>query len=164
MGGFDRGQGGYSPGQGGTVVATLQAHHDRGAPDERVIGFAQNQRDEVRLLDKAGSLAAEPGMKQQTYVFQTRVARNGRGAPDAIAPTLTSCEGGTHADTKPHVFGAGLGVRRLMPVECLRLQAFPDDWLDLEPPLSDSAKYRLIGNAITVSVAEWIGRRITKVR
>jgi site-specific DNA-cytosine methylase len=44
--------------------------------------------------------------------------------------------------------------------DCLRLQGFPDDWLDLDPPLSDSAKYRLIGNAVTVPVAEWIGRRL----
>ena len=51
-------------------------------------------------------------------------------------------------------------VRRLIPTECLRLQGFPDDWLDLTPPLSDSAKYRMVGNAVTVDVIEWIGRRI----
>lgn len=54
-----------------------------------------------------------------------------------------------------------MGVRRLMPVECLRLQGFPDDWLDgLE--LSDSAKYKMCGNAVCVNVAEWIGRRIVE--
>lgn len=93
-------------------------------------------------------------------IFQTRIGRNGRGQPKDIADNLTSSEGGSHADSKPHVFGAGYGVRRLMPVECLRLQGFPDDWLDLDPPLSDSAKYRMIGNAVTVTVAEWIGQRI----
>lgn len=53
------------------------------------------------------------------------------------------------------------GVRRLTPLECCRLQAFPDDWLD-GLRLSDSAKYRLLGNAVTVNVAEWIGRRIVQ--
>ena len=53
-----------------------------------------------------------------------------------------------------------MAVRRLTPVECCRLQAFPDDWLDLDPPLSDSAKYRQVGNAVTVNVAEWIARRL----
>lgn len=36
----------------------------------------------------------------------------------------------------------------------------PDDWLDLNPPLSNSTKYRLIGNSVAVPVIEWIGRRI----
>lgn len=49
------------------------------------------------------------------------------------------------------------GVRRLTPTECARLQGFPDDWLD---GLSDSAKYRVLGNAVSVPVAEWIGRRM----
>ena len=54
----------------------------------------------------------------------------------------------------------GLTVRRLTPLECARLQGFPDEWLDLCPPLSDSACYRVFGNAVAVPVAEWIGRRI----
>ena len=54
-------------------------------------------------------------------------------------------------------------VRRLTPTECLRLQGFPDDWLDLTPPLSDSAKYRMVGNAVAVPVIRWIGRRIMEV-
>lgn len=57
----------------------------------------------------------------------------------------------------------GLVVRRLTPTERLRLQSLPDDWLDVEPPLSDSAKYRMIGNAGVVNVLEWIGRRLVSV-
>lgn len=95
--------------------------------------------------------------------FQTRVSRNGRGQPSDTVPALTSCEGGTHADSKPHVFGAEMTVRRLTPTECLRLQGLPDDWLDLDPSLSDSAKYRMIGNGGVVNVLEWIGRRIMAV-
>lgn len=53
-----------------------------------------------------------------------------------------------------------MAVRRLTPTETLRLQGFPDWWLDLDPPLSDSAKYRMVGNAVTCSVAAWIARRV----
>jgi DNA (cytosine-5)-methyltransferase 1 len=58
-------------------------------------------------------------------------------------------------------------VRRLVPVENERLQGFPDDWTlpddtSLEDKL-DSARYRAIGNAVTVNVAEWLGDRIRKV-
>ncbi len=51
-------------------------------------------------------------------------------------------------------------VRRLLPVECCRLQGLPDSWLDVDPPLSDSQKYRFIGNGGSVPTLEWIGSRI----
>lgn len=79
----------------------------------------------------AGSLSARPGMKQQTYLamaFQTRCARNGRGMPDEVTPALTGATCGGHADTRPHIFGPAVGVRRLTPRECERLQGFPDDY------------------------------------
>jgi len=55
---------------------------------------------------------------------------------------------------------ASTGVRRLTPVECERLQGFPDGWTDLGP---DSRRYAALGDAVTVPVAEWIGRRIMEV-
>lgn len=54
-----------------------------------------------------------------------------------------------------------LAVRRLLPVECLRLMAFPDNWLD-GLGLADSVKYRMIGNSVVVNVVEWLARRIIK--
>lgn len=54
----------------------------------------------------------------------------------------------------------GLRVRRLTPVECERLQGFPDDWTDGQ---TDGHRYRQLGNAVTVPVAEWIGRRLVEV-
>ena len=51
------------------------------------------------------------------------------------------------------------GVRRLMPIECERLQGFPDNWT---AGFSDSARYRMLGNAVSVPVIEWIGRRIVE--
>lgn len=49
------------------------------------------------------------------------------------------------------------GVRRLMPVECERLQGFPDNWTGM---CRDSQRYKQLGNAVTVPVVEWIARRI----
>lgn len=51
----------------------------------------------------------------------------------------------------------GASIRRLTPVECERLQAFPDGWTALGP---DSRRYAALGDAVTVTVAEWAGRRI----
>ena len=46
------------------------------------------------------------------------------------------------------------GVRRLTPIECERLQAFPDGWT--EPAVSDSARYKALGNAVTVNTVRWV--------
>ena len=73
-----------------------------------------------------------------------------------IMPALRSPSGGG-----ANQFVAGsFGVRRLTPVECERLQGFPDGWTAGE---SDSARYRILGNAVCVNVAEWIARRIAGV-
>lgn len=71
-----------------------------------------------------------------------------------IAPTLQQ-RMGTGGNQVPLV-----GVRRLTPVECERLQGFPDDWTDGQ---ADSVRYRQLGNAVAVPVVEWIGRRIAEV-
>jgi len=101
----------------------------------------------------------------------------------AIAATLNSGgnEGGfrtepgdhlvtrTLSSTAPEEGGPGdrvpitqdhLGVRRFTPTECERLQGFPDGWTE---GLSDSARYRCLGNAVTVNVAEWVAKRLVRM-
>ena len=48
-------------------------------------------------------------------------------------------------------------VRRLTPVECERLQGFPDNWTDNQ---ADSNRYKQMGNAVAVPVVEWIVNRM----
>ncbi len=57
------------------------------------------------------------------------------------------------------VMGPAVGVRRLTPTECERLQGFPDDWTQLGGT-PDSRRYSALGDAVTVNVAEWIGGRL----
>jgi site-specific DNA-cytosine methylase len=51
-------------------------------------------------------------------------------------------------------------VRRLTPVECERLQGFPDNWTDGQ---ADSNRYKQMGNAVAVPVVEWIISRMVAV-
>lgn len=53
-------------------------------------------------------------------------------------------------------------LRRLTPLECERLQGFPDNYTNV-PGMSDSSRYACIGNSMTVNVMRWIGRRIDTV-
>jgi DNA (cytosine-5)-methyltransferase 1 len=67
-----------------------------------------------------------------------------------------------HSD--PPRLATGYAIRRLLPVETLRLQGFPSDYFDgvllRGKPLSDSAKYKMVGNSIAIPCLRWIKRRL----
>lgn len=59
----------------------------------------------------------------------------------------------------------GYVVRRLMPIECERLQGFPDNYTNIEykgAPAKDGPRYKALGNSMAVPVMRWIGERIAK--
>jgi DNA (cytosine-5)-methyltransferase 1 len=59
---------------------------------------------------------------------------------------------GTGGNNMPLVNDEAI-VRRLTPLECERLQGFPDGWTDGQP---DTHRYKQMGNAVAVPVVEWI--------
>lgn len=69
-----------------------------------------------------------------------------------ISPALTCSEN--------HKYLIGMQVRRLMPVECERLQGFPDGHTDI-PGAKDGPRYKALGNSMAVPVMRWIGKRIS---
>ena len=59
-----------------------------------------------------------------------------------------------------------MAVRRLTPVECERLQGFPDNYTDIKPKgkeTPDGPRYKALGNSMAVPVMAWIGKRIQMV-
>lgn len=100
--------------------------------------------------------------------------REGGGAielGDDLAFTLRASSGG---GDKPHVLtriadSVRWCVRRLMPIECERLQGFPDGWTDVPAPgrnasLADSPRYKALGNSMAVPVLHYIGQQMAAVR
>jgi DNA (cytosine-5)-methyltransferase 1 len=80
-----------------------------------------------------------------------------------VAATLTKRSDGT--GTGPSLL-QNMAVRRLTPVECERLQGFPDHYTDIKPkgkPTSDGPRYKALGNSWAVPVVNWIGKRIMMV-
>jgi DNA (cytosine-5)-methyltransferase 1 len=168
------GTGGFASGQGGTVVCTTgqrmsaltgdgaDASEDgtgRGTP---IIAFAQNQRDEVRDLgDRAGALAAEPGMKQQTYVMAVQEDnQNGVCERPTVGTLRPDAPGTQPGGSLLRVAGT---VRRLTPRECERLMGWPDDWTRYREDgseIADGPRYRMCGNGVVGTVAHWLGRRL----
>ena len=96
-----------------------------------------------------------------------------------VSGTITSNTGGGGETQNPAFVRENLTVRRLTPIECERLQGFPDNWTSEKMELilegnewkatgkvltqADGPRYKQMGNAVTVNVAEWIGKQIGKV-
>ena len=61
-------------------------------------------------------------------------------------------------------------IRRLTPLECERLQVFPDNGTQIEwkgkskDQCPDSHRYKAIGNSMAVPVMRWIGERVKKIK
>jgi DNA (cytosine-5)-methyltransferase 1 len=141
-----------------------------------------------------GALAAEPGMKQQCYVaFNLRGREGGSQAEMTDQASLRSASGGSSRsyvavglDEEQNAVEDGMGcprahssggfegsvmtpalqVRRLLPVECCRLQGFPDNYLDITingKPAADGNKYKALGNSMAVPCMTWIGKRLQLV-
>lgn len=157
----------------GKICPTITGDHENRVTDyTAVVAFTQNQRDEVRELhDRAGALAAEPGMKQQTYVAQSALTPWDNQArrvysEDGSFPALSAREhAGQNQQTVLHKTALRWIVRRLTPTECERLQGFPDgwtyigEWIDSKGKRhnpSDSPRYKALGNSIALPQWWWI--------
>lgn len=78
-------------------------------------------------------------------------------------PTPDLCHTLPKKAEPPIAYGARMRVRRLMPVECERLQGLPDGHTAVTvrgKPAADGPRYKAIGNSMAVPVMRWIGRRI----
>jgi DNA (cytosine-5)-methyltransferase 1 len=74
------------------------------------------------------------------------------------APTLSKSHGHAVGTNKSSNFA----VRRLTPIECERLQGFPDNYTNI-PNAADGPRYKALGNSMAVPVMHWIGKRIQQV-
>jgi DNA (cytosine-5)-methyltransferase 1 len=115
------------------------------------------------LLAEEQSLTSATGNGQtlfqpEPWAFSAGNSARARsmGEAQGIAPPVRAGDSGSVRS--PTIAGADYGVRRLTPVECERLQSFPDGWT--EPAGSDSARYKAMGNAVTVNVVRWILERM----
>ena len=93
-------------------------------------------------------------VRTTVIVFHPHRSDGARIQGDTIN-TLTSFMGTGGLNTP--MVANDVDVRRLTPVECERLQGFPDGWTDGQ---SDSHRYKQMGNAVTVNVIKWIGKRL----
>jgi len=66
--------------------------------------------------------------------------------------------------TGVHGVSNKMAVRRLTPVECERLQGFPDNYTNIKENCPDGPRYKAMGNSMAVPVMKWIGERINNYK
>ena len=103
------------------------------------------------LASQAGGLGAKTGLYAIGGLQAHQKARK-----DGISPTLTQAMGMGGGQT-PIVWSRKIKIRRLTPKECERLQGFPDGWTD---GVSDTQRYKCLGNAVTVNVVQAIVQKL----
>ena len=90
------------------------------------------------------------------YQFRRHYVRENK---NNVCPTLTA-NMGTGGHNVPLIRDQ-IGIRKLTPRECFKLQGFPESFI--LPNISDSSLYKLAGNAVTVDVVYSIAKNIIKV-
>ncbi|HHQ6001297.1 phage N-6-adenine-methyltransferase [Morganella morganii] len=155
------------------LAHTLGRNHGQ---ENACISFAENSQGEIRLQGGDGQIVGplstgggKPGQGYPAVVsFQERGRDDGRNLEigGELAYALTSPAGGGRGQERNIADFNTMTVRRLTPVECERLQGFPDNHTKISWRGKDAAdcpdgpRYRAIGNSMAVPVMRWIGERI----
>jgi site-specific DNA-cytosine methylase len=145
----------------GGVVPTLNAF-DNGDVRATTIIFYGNRVSDIRIQDdKINTLQARMGtggnnmplVAQVIGIQNTVIGRSDTAGPQGKGHTEEGEPMFTVDTTSPHAIADNSIVRRLTPLECERLQGFPDGWTEGQP---DTHRYKQMGNAVAVPVVEWI--------
>lgn len=119
------------------------------------LGIGNSGGRTLKFNKKINTLTAQTG-SETTAMFNGVFWHNKQQSGEirilgSVSPTMATTRG-TGGNNVPFV-----GVRKLTPTECARLQGFPDDW---NVEFADSVRYKQFGNAVAVPVVEWLGKRI----
>ena len=110
-----------------------------------------------RVYDERG-ISPALTRNNNDFIIKQRPRGKNKGADLTICPTISS-----NAFQENNLLN---GVRRLTEIECERLQGFPDNWTQYGDyngrikRISKTQRYKLIGNAVTVDIVEFIAKKI----
>ena len=117
-------------------------------PDLTPMAFSENQRADVVETSYVRSITSGGG-------------KPGQGYPAVLAPTLTAANNPSRSPQSTEITSqveaiqqATSAVRRLTPLECERLMAWPDNWTaeGVNGPIADSHRYRMCGNGVVSNI------------
>lgn len=150
------------------VSPTLTARMGTGGNQVNALCVGNGQLHQISMAEQANTLDTMHD-QQAICVFDKEMYNAGSGCTgtlqareDTVAPTC-------RADAHPSGVVQNMVVRRLTPLECERLQGFPDGWTDIgdwvdtkgkRHRAADSPRYKALGNSIALPFWFWLLRRI----
>lgn len=170
--------GGFSNYKKDDIAGCLRAAGDKGTDVDLILEQPSNEEQQTKAFYEvtpslvvgtpSGNGAEEQlvvGAAPQHEAFKKTTRGKGHAdwADGEITSTLTDHDLGNDTFMQEMIVSSDTVIpRRLTPKECERLQGFPDDWTrytDNDEEVTDGHRYKQMGNAVTVNVAQWLGER-----
>lgn len=155
---------GRKPENGGNAVEPM---HDVSPcltkTDRHGVAFGVGEKPDLAHCLRSGASKAD---KHESTTYVTQPIGFDAYNNDVTGDVSKTIDTGQDYHHVPNLW-QGMAVRRLTPVECERLQGFPDNYTNIpyknkqESP--DGPRYKALGNSMAVPVMKWIGERIAKV-
>ena len=121
-------------------------------------GIAKREGNPSRFTEeKSPTLRANMGDNQVAVAFDTY-----NTTVSDTNQTIKSPNGGVQ-ESVGTIF-KNMAVRKLTPIECERLQGFPDNYTNIKENCPDGHRYKAMGNSMAVPVMRWIGERINNFK
>ena len=130
--------------------------------------FRQQRFGSYALDNVAGTCQARDGKDGTANLMCAVDCRNGTENPETNGTLQAKSTGGQSLNLN-NVVREAMAVRRLTPLECERLQGFPDGWTDIgnwqdskgkKRQTTDSARYKALGNSIALPPWKWVLKRL----
>ena len=137
----------------GQIVPTLTGDHENRITDYTALAVGNGQLNQIYMTDTAGTLTRAHDQQMICAFMGGQGAKaGGIGYSETVSPTLKAAPSGNN--TVPDIAywlkkARRYFVRRFTPLECCRLQGFPDWWEDGVDG-SDSARYKMWGNGMAL--------------
>lgn len=148
----------------GKIVPTLTGDHENRVTDYTALAVGNGQLNQIYMTDTAGTLTCSHDQQMICAFMGGQGAKaGGIGYSETVSPTLKAAPSGSN--TVPDIAyrlkkARRYFVRRLTPLECCRLQGFPDWWEDGVDG-SDSARYKMWGNGMALPCVLYVMEGIT---
>lgn len=156
-------------GDGQTVCTLTGDHQNRVTDYTAVVTFAERSHGDYKQSDVGSNQNARQGKSATDLICYGLDCRNGRESAELLG-TLQAKESGGYSYNCTHPIRQAMTVRRLTPLECERLQGYPDGWTDIgewtdskgkKRQTTDTARYKALGNSIALPFWFWLLRRIS---
>lgn len=144
------------------TASTMKARDHKDATD--LVCSVHGTQDPIIGREIAHALGRNNGQENAVVFNQNASGEVRRGA---VAGSLTAQSNASATGVNLHIDSREQKVRRLTPIECERLQGFPDNYTQIpwrDKPATecpDGHRYKALGNSMAVPVMRWIGERIS---